>query len=62
MNFQQEAGRNLCLYDRRGKFQLMEILFFKSQDAARITDIHEIMIKGNQDSFFLLMDFPGVDF
>ena len=62
LNFQQEAGRRIYVFTIEGEISINGDTVLKSQDAARITDIHEITIQGNQDGFFLLMDLPGGDF
>lgn len=62
LNFKQEAGRRIYVFTIEGEISINEDTVLKSQDAVRITDIHEITIQGNQDSFFLLMDLPGGDF
>jgi quercetin 2,3-dioxygenase len=59
MNFQQETGRKIYLFTIEGEISINGDTVLKSQDAARITDIHDITIQGNQDSFFLLIDLPG---
>jgi quercetin 2,3-dioxygenase len=62
LNFQQEEGRKVYIFTIEGEISINKDSILKSQDAARITDIHEITIQANQDSFFLLIDLPGGDF
>ncbi|MFJ5758906.1 pirin family protein [Neobacillus sp. NPDC093182] len=54
-----EAGRKIYVFTIEGEILINGDTVLKSQDAARITDIHEITIQGNLDSFFLLIDLPG---
>jgi quercetin 2,3-dioxygenase len=62
LNFGQESGRKIYIFNIEGEISINKDFILKSGDAARITDIHEITIQGNQDSFFLLIDLPGGDF
>ncbi|MCM3728388.1 pirin family protein [Neobacillus cucumis] len=62
LSFEQESGRKIYVFNIEGEISINNDFILKSRDAARITDIHEITIQGNQDSFFLLIDLPGGDF
>ncbi|MFJ8258443.1 pirin family protein [Peribacillus asahii] len=62
LNFEQESGRKIYVFNIEGEISINNDFILKSRDAARITNIHEITIQGNQDSFFLLIDLPGGEF
>ncbi|WP_066070853.1 pirin family protein [Neobacillus soli] len=62
LNFRQETGRKIYVFNIEGEISINKDSILKSRDAARITDTHEITIQGNKDSFFLLIDLPGGEF
>lgn len=59
IDFKQKKGRKIYIFTIEGEISINGDSLLKRRDAARISDQHEITIKGNQDSFFLLMDLPG---
>lgn len=58
MNFTQKEGRRIYLFVMEGEVQLNGEQVLKRRDAARITDVHDIQVKAEEETFVMLIDLP----
>lgn len=58
LTFQQEAGRRIFLFVIEGELELNEEEVLQTRDSARITNMHNLHLKANQHTRFMLIDLP----
>lgn len=59
VSFQQEQGRKIYVFVIEGELTLNNESVVGIRDSARITDLNELTIKSNKESFFLFIDLAG---
>jgi redox-sensitive bicupin YhaK (pirin superfamily) len=59
LHFQQQLGRKIYLFVIEGEVLVNNDITLQKRDDARITDLHELTLQAQQESFFLLIDLPG---
>lgn len=58
LNFSQQKGRKIYLFVIEGEIQLNGQEVLNRRDAARITDLHELQVKAEQEALVMLIDLP----
>ncbi|WP_232695759.1 pirin family protein [Brevibacillus daliensis] len=58
LQFTQEVGRRIFLFVIEGSLTLDGDKKLERRDSARITDLPELSIEANKDSYFMLIDLP----
>lgn len=58
INFEQQAGRRMFIYNLEGRLQLNNGAVLEERATARITDVTKLELSASTNSFFMLIDLP----
>ena len=59
LSFHQKEGRKMYVFVMEGELVLHNDVVVKTRDSARISDLTELKMKANKETFFLFIDLGG---